>query len=554
MKVTINILMEWLEEFEPELVQNISKTVSFIEERDENCVGVQSDVYSETKTEASDNRPVGNYDKYTGEHYGRYTGCCILDRLTDVEMVYITDFRRLKEKAPSPQQDYTFLCTADCRSYVSENNLRGTFIFIKETSQIDVAANLLNRKFTDLLQWEAALNLIIAKNSGLQSMVDVSEPFFHNPFLLITTSLMIPAISHSISCEDPDLLYAMENHTFPTNMISSLIRNRWIIEPGSMNETRYNEKTYHPCPMLIHTFEDNPAQLKAIFLFNMNRAPSSSEYDFMKLFEKKVEEYILEKDIKSSSGVQTELCSQLLISMIDGTSTEEGVAACKTLLSVDDDTHFKLYVIHFHDDIRSQVFYIIRMLSQSFPQVKVFPYQKHIVLMSSHDKSTSRREQIAEFLHEIMTDKNAYCGTVGFDKLTEIPYAYRMACIAAQLGSVINPEEIIHSYREYSIYHYLKSVSEIIPCRMLYANELNFLMAYDRRKQTDNMKLLEIYLDMERATNAVAEKMHLHRNSVSYRINKIQEIIKLDLDDANVRLNLQMSFKMLEMIKLGLVK
>lgn len=554
MKATINILMGWLEEFEPELVQNPSITANIIEENDEACTGIQSDVHCEKQAEDSENRPVGNYDKYTGEHYGQYTGCCLLDRLTDAETVHIADLRRLTEKAPSPQQDYTFLCTSNCRGYVSENDLRGTFIFIQGESQLDMAANLLNRKLTDLMRWEAALDLTIAKNSGLQSMVDVSEPFFHNPFLLITTSLLIPAISHSIPCEDPDLLYAMENHTFPTNMISSLIRNRWIIEPGSMNETRYNEKTYHPCPMLIHTFEDNPAQLKAIFLFNMNREPSSSEYDFMKLFEKKVEEYILEKDIKSSSGFQTELCSQLLISMIDGTSTEEGVDACKTLLSVDDDTHFKLYVIHFHEDIRSQVFYITRLLSQSFPRVKVFPYQKHIVLMRSQDKNNSRREQIEEFLHEIMTDKNAYCGSVRFDKLTELPYAYRMACIAAQLGSVINPEEIIHSYREYSIYHYLKSVSEIIPCRMLYANELNLLIAYDRRKQTDNMKLLEVYLDMERVTNDVAQEMHLHRNSVTYRINKIQDIIKMDLDDANVRLNLQMSFKMLEMIKLGIVK
>ncbi len=219
-----------------------------------------------------------------------------------------------------------------------------------------------------------------------------------------------------------------------------------------------------------------------------------------------------------------------------------------------DPPFLEIYVIHFHEDIRSQVFYITRLLSQSFPRVKVFPYQKHIVLMSSHDKNNSRREQIEEFLHEIMTDKNAYCGTVSFDKLTELPYAYRMACIAAQLGSVINPEGIIHSYREYSIYHYLKSVSEMIPCRMLYANELNLLMAYDNRKKTDNMKLLEIYLDMERVTNDVAAKMHLHRNSVTYRINKIQEIIKLDLDDANVRLNLQMSFKMLKMIELGIVQ
>ena len=39
----------------------------------------------------------------------------------------------------------------------------------------------------------------------------------------------------------------------------------------------------------------------------------------------------------------------------------------------------------------------------------------------------------------------------------------------------------------------------------------------------------------------------MHRNSVIYRLNKIQEILGLDLDDPDVRLRLLISFKILEL-------
>lgn len=39
----------------------------------------------------------------------------------------------------------------------------------------------------------------------------------------------------------------------------------------------------------------------------------------------------------------------------------------------------------------------------------------------------------------------------------------------------------------------------------------------------------------------------MHRNSVIYRIQKIQDILALDLDDPDVRLRLMISFKILEM-------
>ena len=63
-----------------------------------------------------------------------------------------------------------------------------------------------------------------------------------------------------------------------------------------------------------------------------------------------------------------------------------------------------------------------------------------------------------------------------------------------------------------------------------------------------NLHLLRIYLLTERSLSTTAKLLHMHRNSVIYRLGKIQSILAVDLDDPDVRLRLLISFKILEML------
>lgn len=69
----------------------------------------------------------------------------------------------------------------------------------------------------------------------------------------------------------------------------------------------------------------------------------------------------------------------------------------------------------------------------------------------------------------------------------------------------------------------------------------------DNNSVCSNIKLLYYFLCSERKISLTAKHVHMHRNSVIYRIQKIQDILALDLDDPDVRLRLMISFKILEM-------
>lgn len=73
---------------------------------------------------------------------------------------------------------------------------------------------------------------------------------------------------------------------------------------------------------------------------------------------------------------------------------------------------------------------------------------------------------------------------------------------------------------------------------------LSQLKVYDTENHTDFFETFFEYLRWERSYAKTAKVMNLHRNTLLYRIARIQEITELDLDDPRVRLHLLLSFAM----------
>ena len=67
------------------------------------------------------------------------------------------------------------------------------------------------------------------------------------------------------------------------------------------------------------------------------------------------------------------------------------------------------------------------------------------------------------------------------------------------------------------------------------------LNAYDRAHNTNYCETLLVYLVHERNAVSTAEALFVHRNTLRNRMNKIDEIVGLDLDDFNERMHLLIS-------------
>lgn len=72
--------------------------------------------------------------------------------------------------------------------------------------------------------------------------------------------------------------------------------------------------------------------------------------------------------------------------------------------------------------------------------------------------------------------------------------------------------------------------------------EIKKLKAYDLEHDGDLVETLYAYIAYERSLVNTAEKLNVHRNTVVYRVGKINEIINLDLDSPTVRFHSNIAF------------
>src|SRR5438132_261470 len=57
------------------------------------------------------------------------------------------------------------------------------------------------------------------------------------------------------------------------------------------------------------------------------------------------------------------------------------------------------------------------------------------------------------------------------------------------------------------------------------------------------LQTLEAYLATNGSPTDAAERLHLHRNTVLYRLGRIEDLLGVDLRDAEVRLGLHLALK-----------
>ncbi|CAN5859015.1 hypothetical protein BH23ACT11_BH23ACT11_20240 [soil metagenome] len=63
---------------------------------------------------------------------------------------------------------------------------------------------------------------------------------------------------------------------------------------------------------------------------------------------------------------------------------------------------------------------------------------------------------------------------------------------------------------------------------------------YDRRRGSDLLRTLSVYFDAGANATKTADRLFLHRNSLLYRLERIQELTGLDLKQPDARLALQL--------------
>ena len=129
------------------------------------------------------------------------------------------------------------------------------------------------------------------------------------------------------------------------------------------------------------------------------------------------------------------------------------------------------------------------------------------------------------------------------DGLGALPEAAVEAREALRIGRLVHGAGAHVGYGDLGLYRVLHSLRDSAELRLFYEQTLGPLVAYDRRTGQNYVETLETYFACHGNLSQTAQRLHHHRNSLLYRIGRIQEICGVDLEDPEARLSLQVALK-----------
>ncbi|MBQ3292051.1 MAG: helix-turn-helix domain-containing protein [Mogibacterium sp.] len=178
-------------------------------------------------------------------------------------------------------------------------------------------------------------------------------------------------------------------------------------------------------------------------------------------------------------------------------------------------------------------------LASVFPDCHVIGRRHSAAILGSH----SMLSRVGLMLSAFPSECHVKVGTsLPFEDISELKSHYDEAHDAFELGETIDPDLSIYTFEDYGLYVMLRTVESSENLSRYLHPALPKLAAYDLDNGSNLELTLHTYLKCACNTTETAESLFLHRNSVIYRLRRIEELCGIDLNDTDLRFRLRLSF------------
>ena len=106
-------------------------------------------------------------------------------------------------------------------------------------------------------------------------------------------------------------------------------------------------------------------------------------------------------------------------------------------------------------------------------------------------------------------------------------------------------------FGDLGLYQLLTTLGSNPEARRFFRRTLAKLIEHDTAHQSEFIHTLDGFFTCHGNLSQTAKQLHIHRNTLTYRLERIAEITQLDLSDADARFSLQLALKLRSLMRLG---
>ena len=167
-------------------------------------------------------------------------------------------------------------------------------------------------------------------------------------------------------------------------------------------------------------------------------------------------------------------------------------------------------------------------------------------LRDGEDMSTAHEldRRLREHLQVEFGDARLVSGVSGpAMTLSEWPSVHQEALQAMQLGQRLHFNHMVE-FNSLGIYQLLSHIEHLAPVQTFTQQIIGPLADYDRRHRGSLVATIDAYFSHHANVSQTAESLFIHRNTLLYRLERIQELTGQDIYQSDMRLALHLALKL----------
>lgn len=427
-------------------------------------------------------------------------------------------------------------------------------IAIRQRDRFSYFIFLLQSYFMHLLVWENELDRIAMRQGTLDELLDASVPVMRN--LLFVSDNTFNVIARTTTVEPPDELHRriIDTGCLTPQMIAE---KRQRLPERKFYAKEPSELT--PYARLSHPLYLNHTYFGSLSMSCCNRPLTEGLKDLFAILlhhAMPVFERLWHSQVKLNIPHYFFFAKMLEHAPV----ADEYVSAQLALASLDEQTEFKLVVLEIDEGEEPERAALVTRAAAFLNQgcAFCFAYQTDVLTLlyaPPSDARLSHRKTAEELERRVFAPFGVASGVSEvFERITDLDLAYRQAKLALGLKGTIESELFaadedagrgVYLFGDALLYFLVDPTGKDERFMRFCFSHTILRKIYDEDHETGTnyLALFWFYLHSERNATAVAQRLHLHRNTVLYRIDKIQKRFDFDLDLQSARDRMLLDFK-----------
>lgn len=474
------------------------------------------------------------------------------------DYLYIGKVSDLPEIPPSNRMNYILyedIPLSPLHQHESASNIILVYIQDEITSIIDTLQNLFDMQIKTVNFTNKLLELC-QKGTTIQQLLDVGYETLGNPLLLVDVSLCFMAHAGGNTIKNEPLW-------------------EWTLSKGYVTEEYVNSIMENDIDQDIED-EHNPNSNLILWesgLLNHRQLVGRVLKNNQPLAYLKVLEY--NKPI-------TEFDEQMLITLCRFLSLKIGdssenfsstnpladsfIAALLNQKLYDHDAineRAKLFNLKLYDNLyvitielndmnknQDRLYHLKRKLQNYFNRDTIIIYDEHIVILFDVKGENIFNENELALFSQLLEKHNCRAGiSKVFHKLYDLSEYYKQTITSLSIGNHLQSSERILNYNDFIVTHMILSFGDKTHLKILIHPIVKTLIHMDEEKNSNFFQTLCAYLKHNQDVTLTSKALHIHYNTLKYRISRIIKLTNIDFKDSELLFQIQLSEKVLKLIK-----